>query len=583
MSKPVINLILIENSQEDSARLIKFLESSEDIHFQITHLHLLREFEAYPDQTHFEIMLLDLNLPDTRGIETVTVAHIKAPELPIIVLSSEEEESLALNVVQAGAQDYLIKKDLDAHALIRTIRYAMERNRLMVALGELNRRQQFLATHDLLTHLPNRQLLQDRLEQALVHSQRYKQLFAVMFIDLDSFKTINDSLGHDYGDQLLKMVAERLTHCIRTTDTLARLGGDEFIVVLTHLNDLESINRVAENILQIYTQPFMLKEHEVYVTASIGIAIYPHDGNEIKTLLKNADAAMYSAKALGRNNYAFYTPELQISSYQKLTLINNLRRALEGNEFMIYYQPQIDTQTNKLIGLEALLRWHHYRLGFIEPQNFINVAEEAGLIVPIGAWVLKTACEHYLVWQEEGIAPPFLAVNLSVRQFSQPGFVSTIKKILDEANFDPCHLDLELTESIIMNDPEEVILELHALKKLGIHISIDDFGTGYSSLSYLKNLPIDTLKIDKSFVTGLAEDESNTKIIQAIIALAHSLGIDVLAEGVETIEEKNLLIARGCTRMQGYLFHYPMSMEETGDFLRKPQKVKKTLITQKKT
>lgn len=562
-------LLLIEHNPKDAQHLSSLLASAETISFEITAITSLKDLDPLLATQHFEIILLDLNLPDTQGLEAVVHTHIAAPELPIIVLSDHEEESQALTVVQAGAQDYLVKKNLDARNLIRSIRYAMERNRLTVTLNEVNKQQQHLATHDLLTGLPNRQLLNDRLGQTLLQSQRYKRLFAVLFIDLDGFKTINDSLGHDYGDELLQMVSERLKNCIRTADTLGRLGGDEFIILLTELHQINALTNIGNNILDVFLKPFVLRGHELYVTTSIGIAIYPHDGADIKTLLKNADAAMYVAKAHGRNNFAFYTPELQRSSYKQLTLLNNLRHALVKHEFLVYFQPQLDVSTNQIRGMETLLRWHHPKLGFIQPQDFIHVAEEAGVIVSIGEWILSAAFKQYLAWKAEGCAPPFIAVNVSLRQFEQPGFIEMVKKIATELEFNLKHLDLEVTESIIMRNPTAVILQLQELKKLGVHISIDDFGTGHSSLSYLKDLPIDSLKIDKSFVTGLSQDGNNSKIIQAVILLAHGLGLKVLAEGVETEEEKDLLLSHGCTQMQGYLFCKPLSTQDAMKFLKK--------------
>ena len=562
-----INVLLIEKKSAHDSLIKKNLLQYEAIAFSVSQVTTLSDIKTVTQAQNIDIILLDLNLADTQGIETIVTAHMTIPELPIIILANEENDDLSVTTVQAGAQDYLLKPKLDAQNLIRSIRYALERNRLTLTLNELNKQQQYLATHDILTGLPNRELLYDRISQSLAFSHRYQQLFAVLFIDLDNFKMINDSLGHDFGDEILRMTAERLSRCIRSTDTIARLGGDEFTILLNQLNHIEATTTIAQNILQIFYRPFVLHHQEIYMTASIGISIYPDDGHDTKTLLKNADAAMYNAKEKGKNNFQYYKAELQASSYKQLTLANSLHRALEHQEFMLHFQPQFNTYNGKVIGVEALLRWQHPKLGFISPIDFIPVAEETGLIVPIGKWVLYQACIQYLTWQKQGLAPDHIAVNLSIRQFETPKLTNTIMDILNRTGLSPEHLDLEITESIIMKNPEDVTKTLLELKNIGIHISIDDFGTGYSSLNYLKHLPADTLKIDRSFVHNLSQDESNAKIVNAIIALANSLNMDVIAEGVETESEKKALTKHGCFQMQGYLFCHPLSVDDTTHFL----------------
>ncbi|KRE51503.1 hypothetical protein ASG85_18095 [Paenibacillus sp. Soil724D2] len=420
---------------------------------------------------------------------------------------------------------------------------------------------------DSLTGLPNRRLLNDRLTQALDQASENKQIIGIMFIDLDRFKYINDTLGHAMGDRLLIEVAKRLRDCMGKMDTVSRQGGDEFIVLLPNTTS-DEITKKAQNIVNLFTRSVVLSDHEMFVTPSIGISLYPSDGRDIETLIKNADTAMYRVKEQGKNNFQFYTPDMNEAVSQKMKLEMGLRKGLERGEFKVYYQPQIDVISGKVIGVEALIRWQHPEWGNIPPDEFIPLAEETGLIIPIGEWVLYEACHQNKIWQNAGYPPLRIAVNISSRQFQQNNLVEIVSKTLKETELDPQYLELELTESIIQ-DSKYAITTMQKLKAMGIHLSIDDFGTGYSSLSYLKLFPIDSLKIDRSFTSNIFEDSKDAALVHTIIDMAHNLDLKVIAEGVETQEQLHFLRQRQCNEAQGYFFSRPVSGEELSIFLKK--------------
>ncbi|KQX60830.1 hypothetical protein ASD40_31165 [Paenibacillus sp. Root444D2] len=420
---------------------------------------------------------------------------------------------------------------------------------------------------DSLTGLPNRRLLNDRLTQALDQASENKQIIGIMFIDLDRFKYINDTLGHAMGDRLLIEVAKRLRDCMGKMDTVSRQGGDEFIVLLPNTTS-DEITKKAQNIVNLFTRSVVLSDHEMFVTPSIGISLYPSDGRDIETLIKNADTAMYRVKEQGKNNFQFYTPDMNEAVSRKMKLEMGLRKGLERGEFKVYYQPQIDVISGKVIGVEALIRWQHPEWGNIPPDEFIPLAEETGLIIPIGEWVLYEACHQNKIWQNAGYPPLRIAVNISSRQFQQNNLVEIVSKTLKETELDPQYLELELTESIIQ-DSKYAITTMQKLKAMGIHLSIDDFGTGYSSLSYLKLFPIDSLKIDRSFTSNIFEDSKDAALVHTIIDMAHNLDLKVIAEGVETQEQLHFLRQRQCNEAQGYFFSRPVSGEELSIFLKK--------------
>lgn len=446
--------------------------------------------------------------------------------------------------------------------IIESARDITDRLKVEDDLRKNQKHLDFLAHHDSLTGLPNRLLLNDRLQHAMANSTRMKQSLALMFIDLDRFKNINDSLGHELGDELLRDVSKRLHGCLREPDTLARMGGDEFVVIIERVDNPQQVSQVARKIQECFSRSFLLSGHEIFTTSSIGISIYPEDGADVKELMKSADVAMYRAKANGRNNFQFYKPEMNARTHDRLLLENSLRKALEEEQLLLYYQPQIDMLSGELTGMEALIRWQPPGQRMISPGEFIPLAEETGLILPIGEWVLKQACLQIRHWQSMNLEPVRLSVNISALQFNQHDFLDVVDRIMAETNVDPQWLELELTESAAMENIESTISTLDQLKRRGFHLSIDDFGTGYSSLSYLKRLPITKLKIDRSFVRDIHVDSDNATITESIIVLAQSMRLEVLAEGIETEEQSQFLLQRGCRLGQGYLYSRPIPAEQ---------------------
>lgn len=435
-------------------------------------------------------------------------------------------------------------------------------------LKKANQQLTYQAYHDALTHLPNRALFMKRTEQAISHAQVNQEMLAILFIDLDRFKYINDTLGHTAGDYLLQQVAKRLLACTHAPeDTVARLGGDEFTLLLRHLQSPTDAALIANKVLKSFDKALKYNEHELYSTPSIGISIYPKDGVNVVTLMKTADVGMYRAKQQGRNQYCFYTENTDIATVSRLRMENKLRQALEQNEFDVWYQPRYSMPSHKIVGAEALLRWHSPELKSVPPSEFIPLAEDIGLIVPLGEWVLRQACEENCLWQTMNCPPLHVSVNLSARQFIQEDLLSTIANVIEETEMNPERLELELTESLIMPNAEDTIETLRGLKKLGIQISMDDFGTGYSSLSYLKRFPIDTVKIDQSFIRDIHEDVDDKALVTAIIAMAHSLKLGVVAEGVETSEQLTFLNQYQCDYVQGYLFGRPMPAKQFRELL----------------
>ncbi len=441
-----------------------------------------------------------------------------------------------------------------------------------------------LAYQDTLTGLPNRYLLKDRLTQAIESAKKYNRQMAILFLDLDGFKRINDMLGHDIGDKLLQQIAKRLLKYVRKSDTVARvkeddikntvarLGGDEFTILLSEINHVQGVTNVAQRILDLFSKSFTVQGHEIFVSFSIGIAVFPRNGENATSLLKNADTAMYNAKKNGRNNFQFYTESLNIITCEKFSTENQLRKALDNKELQLFYQPQLDIKARRIVGTEALLRWTHPEKGLLSAASFIPLAEETGLILTIGEWVLNAACQQNKSLQKSGYKPMLVAVNISGLQFKQKSFVKTVQRALDSTALDPCYLELELTESILMDTTDQAITCLKELKSMGVRIAIDDFGTGYSSLNYLHRFPIDTLKIDKSFVRDMSIDPQDNAIITAIISLARNLNLQVIAEGVETTHQLLSLYHLGNTLMQGDLLSPPLPVDSLIRLLRREDK-----------
>ncbi|HWW80385.1 MAG TPA: EAL domain-containing protein [Steroidobacteraceae bacterium] len=436
-------------------------------------------------------------------------------------------------------------------------------------LEKANAQLEHAATHDALTGLPNRVLLADRLAQATAQSERYSRGFAVMVVDLDRFKSINDSLGHIAGDDLLKEMASRLRQQLRKADTLARLGGDEFVLVLNEISGPHDAESVASKVLAGMAQPVTLSGLEVQISASIGISVFPEDGVDAETLLQHADAAMYHAKKNGRSAFQFFAPVMNAFARERLEIESGLRRALvQGGEFELHYQPKVEVSSGRIDSAEALIRWRHPKRGLTAPSGFIPIAEETGLIVPIGEWVLFEACRQARAWQTSGMQPLRIAVNLSAQQFKQKSLVTTVREALAAARLDAGYLELELTESAVMHDAESSIQVLRQLSDLGVRISVDDFGTGYSSLSYLRRLPLDKLKIDRSFIREVAASRDDAEIVRAIVSLAHSLHLKVIAEGVETAEQLTFLRGLGCDQYQGFHCSPPVPADEFEQLMR---------------
>ena len=442
----------------------------------------------------------------------------------------------------------------------------------------------YLAYHDTLTKLPNRYLLIDRLTQAIESAKKYNRQMAILFLDLDQFKRINDTLGHDIGDKLLQQIAKRLVKYVRKADTVARvkendirntvarLGGDEFTILLTEIKYVRDTTIVAQRIMELFSRAFEVKGHEIFVSFSIGIAVFPYNGENATSLLKNADTAMYHAKRNGRNNFQFYTESMNAFTVERFSVENQLRKALDNRELQLYYQPQLDMRKKEIVGVEALLRWNHSEKGLLSAASFVPLAEETGYILPIGEWVLQTACQQNKSWQEAGHKEIRVTVNISGLQFKQKGFAKTVHQALESARLDPHYLELELTESILMDTTDQAIALLRELKAIGVQISIDDFGTGFSSLNYLNRLPIDILKIDKSFIRDISFDSNDNAIISAILSLAHNLDLQVVAEGVETVQQLLYLYQKGNTLMQGDLLSPPLPGDSLAQLFKKEDK-----------
>jgi len=425
-----------------------------------------------------------------------------------------------------------------------------------------------LAQHDFLTDLPNRVLLNDRITQAISFAARYSKQLAVMFLDLDGFKSINDSLGHTTGDKLLQLVASRLVACVRRSDTVSRLGGDEFVVLLYQVEHAEDAAFISKKILSSLAEPFSVDQKHLDISASIGVSTYPGDGQDAETLLQKADTAMYAAKKLGRNNCQFFRAEMQARLLERQRLEGSLRHALSRNEFTLHYQPKISLETGKITGVEALLRWKHPTRGLISPLQFVPIAEETGLIIPIGQWVLLQACRQSRAWMDAGLPPVRIAVNVSAAEFMAKDFLSGVRAALISTGVDPHNLELELTETVLMRDAESAVRILHALKAIGVQLAVDDFGIGYSSFSYLQRFPLDALKIDRTFINEISAAGEGATILSAMIDIGLSLKHRVIAEGVETAEQLHFLQKKGCSEGQGYFFCHPVIAEKFAEFLK---------------
>jgi diguanylate cyclase (GGDEF)-like protein len=561
-------LLLIEDNLGDARLLREMLNGQTSFNTQLTQLESMMAAEAHLAKRAVDIILLDLGLPDAQGLEAIRRTHAAAPGIPLVVLTGLDDESLAVQALQLGAQDYLIKGQIETRGLLRALRYAVERKTMESAALAMARQMAHSAEHDFLTGLPNRMLLNDRIGQAIALARRHTKKVAVLFLDLDGFKHINDSLGHPVGDKLLQSVAKRLVACIRGSDSVSRQGGDEFVVLLLDLEHAEDAAVTARRMLEAVALPHSVDHHDLHVTASIGVSVYPDDGLDADTLIKNADTAMYQAKENGRRSFQFFKPAMNVRAVERQFIEEGLRRALERGELALYYQPKVNLTTGAIAGVEALLRWTHPTRGPIAPTQFIPVAEECGLIVPIGRWVLREACTQAWTWIKAALPVTTMSVNVSAMEFRDKNFLDGVFAILLETGFDPSLLQLELTESVLMKSVESTASILQNLRKRGVQVAIDDFGTGYSSLSYLRKFPVDALKIDQSFVRQISTPGDDTTIVKAVIGMARSLRLRVIAEGVETLEEVAFLRAYRCEEAQGYYFSRPVPAEQFAMLLR---------------
>ncbi len=550
--------------------------------FAVVHAERLADALRLLGEHDIDVILADLGLPDSQGIETFQKLRAEAPKVPAIVLTGLDDESLGAQALREGAQDYLVKRELDGNLLPRALRYAIERcrseaalramhdeleHRIEVRTAELSQanaalevevaerrraeeRLAHLANHDALTELPNRRHFYERVQQAIGWAERHGTRLALMLIDLDNFKLVNDTLGHDRGDVLLRAVARRMKDCLRAEDTLARISGDEFTVLLEDIGAAREAAGTARRLLQSLAAPVRLDHHQITIGASLGISVFPADGTDLSTLMKDADTAMYRAKHEGKNAYRFFTEDMNREAMERLLIETGLRRAIEKGELCLHYQPIVDLASSKTVGAEALVHWRHPEMGLIPPARFVPIAEECGLIVSLDDWVLEEACRAARTWPE-GLR---MAVNISPRHFRDRQLERSIEVALVSAGLPADRLEIELTEGAVMEDPAAAAGVLRGLKALGVRVAIDDFGTGYSSLGYLKRFPIDRLKIDRSFIQEITTDGDAAAITTAVIALAHSLEMKVTAEGVETADQLAALEAQGCDEAQGYYF-----------------------------
>jgi diguanylate cyclase (GGDEF)-like protein len=556
-----LRLMLVSRQGADIHRLEKLIDAAGPSRFHVDWVHGLAEAaEAAKDarDTRYDAVILHLARSDDHNPKAIRALNELLSDIPLVICGDSDDEDAAVKTLAFGAQDYVVMDSTDANALIRSIRFAIERNRM-------ERKLRTLVHYDSLTHLPNRQLLLDRLTQAIAQATRQETLVGLLLLDLDRFKLVNDTLGHEFGDKLLTEVAQRVNGCIRDSDTLARLGGDEFVVVLNGINGAQDAAKVAKKIIERLSKPIVIEGHEVFVTTSIGISLFPNDGMDKNALITNADVAMYRAKDEGRNHFQFYTYGMNATTVEKLTLENDLRRAIERDELLLHYQPQIRLPDRKIVGVEALVRWQHPELGLIPPARFIPIAEETGLIVPIGQWVLEQACAQAKEWLDSGLPPLVVSVNMSSRQFHQEDMLATVTNALEESGLSANQLALEITESSLMLKPDDAVITLCLLHNMGVGIAIDDFGTGYSSLGHLKRFPLQSLKIDRSFVNDVTENSEDAAIVRAILAMAHSLKLKVCAEGVELEKQLEFLDDAGCDKIQGFLISKPVPAKQIAE------------------
>ena len=552
-----VSLLLVEEDDRAADRLSEMLSRPEGTAFHVTRVLAVDDALLKLREESYDVLLLDLSIDEGRGLQSLHRARVAASSVPIVVLTYHPDEAHALKAARAGAQDYLTKGEVTPALLTRALLHAVERHRMLRELITARQRQQYLATYDALTQLPNRSSFLVQLRAALADAEREDTQLAVMFFDLDGFKSVNDNLGHTVGDELLKDVARRLRRLTRKSDLIARLGGDEFVAAIRNVRDIETPAAIAEKIRAEIEKPYHVAGYECFVSVSIGISIHPHHGEGEDELIRCADAAMYQAKSSGKNRVIVFNSGLRDQAAERFNLVNGLREAIHGGQLALMFQPQIQVATEEIVGAETLVRWKHPTRGIVSPSEFIPVAEGTGLMVPLGEWVLRTACEAAAGWSD--LPHARVAVNVSGRQLEQADFPARVGMILEETGLPVSRLEVEVTESLATT--ESALATLGKLREMGVRTAIDDFGTGYSSLAQLRRLPIDVLKIDQSFVRGAALTDPDGVILEAIIRMAAGLGLDVVAEGVETMDEMLSLTRRGCSLMQGFLFAKPIARQ----------------------
>ncbi len=558
-----LEILLVEDNESDAFLIQEMLEKTSPKVFLISHAPTLEAAEPEYRQRDFQVLLLDLNLPGLSGMDAVEKVRLDLPAVPIIVMTGMDDEKKALGAMQRGAQDYIVKGQYDNNILPRAIRYAIERKRFENRVLEL-------VHFDQVTGLISRDVFMDRMEGSISLASQNNLSLAVLILSLRRFKEVTATLGHEIGNKLLKAVAMRLKECLMRQDAIARLEGDEFVLLITgQLAAPDGLAGFCQHIIDTIESSFEIDGHSVHIGCSIGVATYPGCGKDAVELAKHADIALHRAKQNIKNEFQFYTQKLNQELNERITLEKELQTAIERHELIAHYQPIIDLKNNRVCGVETLIRWKHPEKGFIPPNTFIPLAERSELILEISEYVLQEACRDFLSWKNLITQPFYMAINISTRDLQQNDFIDRLGKLLSLTKINPSNIALEITEGTLMEDPKQAILALNACRELGASVFIDDFGTGYSSLSYLGILPLDVLKIDRSFVSDIVTNEHNRLIATATINLAHGLGLKVVAEGIETKEQKDLLQVLGCDKAQGYYFAKPMPSNELATWLTK--------------
>jgi diguanylate cyclase (GGDEF)-like protein len=565
-----LRLLLLAGSEDIVAELQSVLDASESAVFEVTHAPDLEQVLDSSDSPECDAIVLVVTGPEGEGLAELSRIRDRFRNVPVVVLADSDDENLALDAVNVGAQGYLLRRKLDPLGVVTVIAAAVGNHRAILKLTKTCEHEHHLATHDPLTGLANRALFDKRLSQALASAKRNKRRSALLLISLDRFRSVNERQGQAVGNGVLKSVARRVAACVGKTDTAARLGSDEFAVVMGQaISELHAI-KVADKILESIRKPLAFSNEVLNVTASIGVSLFPRDGVEADDLIQKANVAMHEARKSGGGCVEYYTDAIAAAIQNRAKMENRLQTALDERQLVNFYQPQLDIRTGRIMGAESLIRWQDPERGLIPPSDFLPLAEETGLIVPIGEWVLREACNQLAVWHGEGHKSLRMSVNVASEQFQKPDFGDLVQNTLDESGIPAISLELEITETSLLQDVELTERILASLKELGVRLAIDDFGTGYSSLAYLKRLPIDVLKIDRAFVSSIATDPTDATLTATIVTMARALGLTTVAEGVETSEQLLLLGSYGCSRMQGYLIGKPVPAETFTEWLVNP-------------